>query len=177
MKFSALAIDGAWKISLDLHRDARGFFARSYCAQEFAQHGIHEHFVQSNLSYNTAKHTLRGMHYQSAEAPESKIVRCLRGAVYDVLIDLRPASPSYKHWVGIALDDENRDSVYIPPGVAHGFLTLTDHSELLYMMGGTYVAEAAHGVRYNDPAFGVEWPATPAVISDRDRTYPNYGSL
>ncbi len=176
MKFHATTIDGVLRISLDKHEDARGFFARSYCKEEFSAHGINENLTQINISYNTEAGTLRGMHYQSQAAPESKIVRCMKGAIYDVAVDLRPQSSTFKQWYGIRLDDENRDSLYIAPGIAHGFITLTAGSELLYLMCGNYVSSAACGVRWNDPAFSIAWPAQPKVISDRDGNYPDFVS-
>lgn len=174
MKFIATPIAGVWQIELERQEDERGFFARSYCQQEFAKHGIHDAFTQMNISYNQAQATLRGMHYQSQEAPESKVVRCIAGAVYDVALDLRPASPTFKRWFCIKLDSNHKSSLYIAPGIAHGFVTLTPGAELLYLMGGTYVPQAACGVRWNDPAFGIHWPISPAVMSERDRTYPDF---
>ncbi len=143
MIFTPTEIDGVKLICLEKHTDERGFFARSYCQQEFGLADIHDNFSQCNISYNAVSATLRGMHYQSADAPESKLVRCIKGAIFDVVIDLRPQSKTYCKWLGFTLDDKNRDSLYIPAGIAHGFITLEKDSEILYMMGGKYVPSAA----------------------------------
>ena len=174
MKFEPTPIAGAWLISLEPMADDRGFFARSYCAEEFARHGVEDRFVQSNLSRNRLRGTLRGMHYQALEHPESKVVRCVRGAIFDAIVDLRRDSPSYLKTFGRRLDDEAADAVYVPPGCAHGFLTLTDDSDVEYQMGSLFTPGAGQGVRWNDPAFEIEWPAPPAVVSERDRGYPDY---
>lgn len=177
MKFQATIIDGVILIGLERHEDERGFFARSYCEQEFAAHGIYDKFMQMNISYNAALGTLRGMHYQSPIAPESKIVRCMKGAIYDVVVDLRPESKTFKNWFGVRLEDNNRDSLYIPSGIAHGFITLTPDCDVLYMMGGEYTPTAAQGVRWNDPAFNIKWPIEPSIISQRDSNYPDFIAL
>ena len=174
MKFDPTPIDGVWLIGVEPTEDERGFFARSYCRHEFAAHGIHDHFQQTNLSYNRESGTLRGMHYQSLDAPESKLVRCIKGKIYDVVIDIRPTSKTFRKWHGVELNDQNRHSLYIPPGLAHGFITLTPESELLYMMSGTFTPTAAHGIRWNDPLFHIKWPIAPAVISDRDHHFPDF---
>lgn len=174
MKFQPTIIDGVLLIDLERHEDERGFFARSYCEQEFYNQVIHDKFTQMNISYNTATGTLRGMHYQSLSAPESKIIRCLKGSIYDVAVDLRPESKTFKQWIGIYLDDDKRNSVYIASGIAHGFITLVPNCELLYMMGGEYTPSAAQGVRWNDPAFNIHWPIQPNVISQRDCNYNDF---
>ena len=149
--------------------DERGFFARTWCQKEFAERGLSAKVVQCSLSFNTRKGTLRGMHFQAAPYAETKLVRCTRGAIYDVVIDMRSQSPSFKEWIGLCLTDKNRHMVYVPEGCAHGFLTLEDDTEVSYQMSASYNPEAARGVRWNDPAFRVEWPAKVQVISKRDR--------
>lgn len=154
--------------------DERGAFARTYCRQTFAAAGIEFEVVQCNTSSNTKKHTLRGMHYQKAPHGEPKLVRVTCGRVFDVAVDLRPDSPTYRGWFGVELAADNNQSLFIPAGCAHGFLTLEDDCEVFYLMGATYHAAAGGGVRYDDPAFAIDWPAAPAVIGDRDRTYPDF---
>ena len=150
--------------------DERGFFARTWCAEEFKEAGLNARLAQCSISFNARKGTLRGMHYQSVPFAETKLVRCTRGAIYDVVLDLRRESPTFRKWIGVTLTAENREMVYIPEGCAHGFLTLEDHSEVFYQMSEFHHPEAAHGVRWNDPAFGIEWPDEVTVISERDRT-------
>jgi dTDP-4-dehydrorhamnose 3,5-epimerase len=177
VKFHATDIVGVLRISLEPHRDDRGFFGRSYCEREFAAHGIADRFVQVNHSFNSQAGTLRGMHYTSAGHSESKVVRCIAGAIHDVVVDLRPDSSSYKRWSAVRLDAVNRESLYIPPGVAHGFLTLEPDSEVQYLMGSFYDPEVACGVRWNDRSFAIVWPAEPVVISARDAAYPEFEAL
>lgn len=174
MIFKPTPIAGAWSISLEVQADARGFFARSFCEHEFAAHGLVRRFVQCNLSYNTRRGTLRGLHFQRQPGSEVKIVRCIRGAAYDVVLDLRPKSATYRRWAAFELTSENRDCVYIPDGCAHGFQTLYDGTELFYHMSEFYAPELSDGVRWNDPAFGVDWPLPDPILSDRDRNYPDY---
>ncbi len=157
---------------MEPHRDDRGLFARTYCEREFAEHGLHTDWVQSNISFNTATHTLRGMHYQRAPFEEPKLVRATAGAVYDVIVDLRPDSPTYLEHTCVELSAENRRALYIPPGFAHGFLSLQPASELLYSMGAFYAPDAAAGLRYDDPALAITWPHAPAAIAPRDAEYP-----
>jgi dTDP-4-dehydrorhamnose 3,5-epimerase len=171
--FTPATIAGAFAIEAERLEDERGFFARTYCEEEFRHHGIPPVAAQCNISYNTLRGTLRGMHYQLAPH-ESKLVRCTMGAIYDVLLDLRPGSATYRQWQSFDLTAANRRMVYIPPGVAHGFLTLEDATEVLYQMGSAFVAGAGRGVRWDDPAFGVEWPFAPVVVSERDRSYAAY---
>lgn len=173
MRFVATDIPGAVIVELEPHCDERGFFARSFCEAEFAAAGIRLHAVQANLSYNARARTLRGLHFQ-ASGEEPKLVQCVRGQVWDVALDLRPSSPAYGRSVGVALSPEARRLFFIPPGCAHGFLTLTDATDLLYLMGGAFIPGAGRGVRWNDPAFQVAWPAEPAVLSERDATYPDF---
>ncbi len=155
-------------------RDERGFFARAWCRSEFEKYGLESTLVQCNISFNARKGTLRGMHYQAAPFAESKLVRCTQGAIYDVVLDLRPQSPSFKEWVAVTLAAEQRNMVYVPKGCAHGFLTLQDETEVFYQMSEVYNAESARGVRWNDPSFGIAWPEKVEVISDRDRNYPDF---
>lgn len=165
---------GAFEIHLDLKPDERGFFARSWCQKEFEAQGLNPRVVQCNVSFNAHKGTLRGMHYQESPHAEAKVVRCTAGAIYDVVVDLRQDSPTYKEWVAVVLTAERRNMVYVPEGCAHGFLTLEDEAEVFYQMSEFYRPESARGVRWNDPAFQIIWPAEVAVISERDQTYPNF---
>ncbi|HET7106175.1 MAG TPA: dTDP-4-dehydrorhamnose 3,5-epimerase [Candidatus Acidoferrum sp.] len=174
MTFKETAIPGAFEIGIQAIRDERGFFARSWCRSEFEEHGLDPDLVQCNISFNTRKGTLRGMHFQLAPFAESKLVRCTQGAIYDVVLDLRPYSPAFKKWIAVTLTAENRNMVYIPKGCAHGFLTLRDETEVFYQMSEGYHAESARGVRWNDPSFGIAWPDRVEVISDRDRDYPDF---
>jgi dTDP-4-dehydrorhamnose 3,5-epimerase len=173
MEFTETPLPGAWVIELDLLGDERGWFARTFDAQEFESRGMNPTVVQCNASFNARRDTVRGMHYQAEPHGESKLIRCVRGKVFDVAVDLRPASPTYRRWHAVELSSDNRLAFYIPAGMAHGFQTLTDDCEVTYLMGNRYVPEAARGVRWNDPAFGIEWP-TPAaerIISARDAAY------
>lgn len=174
MTFSETVIAGVFEISIQAIRDGRGFFARSWCRSEFEQCGLEPALVQCNISFNARKGTLRGMHFQTAPFAEAKLVRCTQGAIYDVVLDLRPESPTFKGWIAVKLTAENRNMVYIPKGCAHGFLTLQDETEVFYQMSEYYNAESARGVRWNDPAFGIAWPDRIEVISDRDQNYPDF---
>jgi dTDP-4-dehydrorhamnose 3,5-epimerase len=174
MKFGETRLAGVFVIDLDRHDDERGFFARSFCAKEFADHGLPGSFVQFNISYNRRRGTLRGMHFQAAPCEESKLVRVIRGAIRDVVIDLRPSSSTYREWMAFELSADNRRSLYIPPGLAHGFQTLTDDAELLYQMTEFYEPTLARGVRWNDPAFAVSWPIATPVMSARDASFPDF---
>jgi dTDP-4-dehydrorhamnose 3,5-epimerase len=174
MKFCETRISGVFEICLEPYADKRGFFARSWCEKEFADRGLNSKVVQCNTSRNTRKGTLRGMHFQEAPFGEAKIVRCTRGSIYDVVLDLRLESKTFKNWIAVTLTEETGNSVYIPDGCAHGFLTLTDGADVFYQMSEFYKPEAARGVRWNDPAFGIHWPAEVKVISERDRTYPDF---
>jgi dTDP-4-dehydrorhamnose 3,5-epimerase len=173
VRFSETGLAGAWLIEVEPAVDARGLFARTYCEREFAQHGIAFRVVQCNTSYNTVRHTLRGMHYQEGGAAEDKIVRCTSGAVYDVIVDLRPGSATRLRWYAAELSAENRRALYIPKGFAHGFKTLTDGAEVFYQMSQFYEPGAARGVRWNDPALAIQWPAGTPLLSERDRGYPD----
>ena len=174
MIFKETKFKGLLVIEIEKNVDNRGFFARSWCAKEFEAHGIKKQIVQCNISYNALAGTLRGMHYQAAPHAEAKLVRCTAGAVYDVIIDLRPDSPTYKEWTSVELNAENRKIVYVPEGFAQGFITLKDNTEVFYQMTEYYTPEAARAVRYNDPAFNISWPIPVKVISDRDRDLPDF---
>lgn len=177
MRFSETPLAGAWVIDLDRIGDERGYFARTFDSAEWAKRGMEPAVVQCNTSYNERAGTLRGMHFQAHPHGEPKLVRCVRGAVYDVIVDLRPGSPTHRQWFGVDLSADNGRALYVPVDMAHGFQTLNDGSEVLYMMGHEYVPEAAAGVRWDDAAFGIEWPEPPAsgrTISERDATYPDY---
>jgi dTDP-4-dehydrorhamnose 3,5-epimerase len=169
--FTPTRLAGVTLIDIEPHADERGFFARTWCEDEMRAHGLDATLVQCNLSYNAKRATLRGLHYQTSPHEETKIVRCTAGAIYDVAVDLRSSSPTYRSWVGVELTAGNRRMLYIPHGIAHGFITLTDASEVHYQMGSRFVAEAARGVRWDDPAFAIEWPMAPSVISERDREF------
>lgn len=172
MRFEATPLAGAFVIDLEPHRDARGFFARSYCDREFAEHGLVTHWPQCNLSFNQGQGTLRGLHYAAPPVREEKLVRCTRGAIYDVIVDLRHESPSALKWFAVELTDRNHRMLYIPAGFAHGFLTLEPDTEVFYQMGSSYQPQAARGIRWDDPRLGVHWPAAPTIISDQDRDLP-----
>ena len=172
MRFTSLDIEGAWTVEPEPFRDERGWFARVFCEETFAGHGLETHFPQHSLSCSRKKNTLRGMHYQRAPHAETKLVACLQGAVFDVLVDLRPHSPTYLRWTGVELSAENGAQVYIPEGCAHGFQTLTDDVLIRYMISRAYAPGHAAGLRHDDPAIGIEWPAEPGVMSDKDRDWP-----
>jgi dTDP-4-dehydrorhamnose 3,5-epimerase len=174
MTFRETKLPGVFEIHLEPKSDDRGFFARAWCVKEFEAHGLNPRLVQCNASFNYKKGTLRGMHYQEAPYAETKIVRCTQGAIHDVVLDLRPQSPTFKKWIATILSAENRRMLYIPEGCAHGFLTLRDQTEVFYQMSEFFHAESARGVRWDDPAFGIAWPTKVKVISERDRTYPNF---
>jgi dTDP-4-dehydrorhamnose 3,5-epimerase len=174
MKFCPTPLNGAYTIELEKRGDDRGFFARLYCQHEFKSAGIPTDVVQINNSLSAKAGTLRGMHYQLPPAAETKIVRCIRGALYDVIIDLRPDSSSFGRWFGAELSAENRSMMFVPQGFAHGFLTLVDDTEAIYLVNASYSPEAERGLRFNDPRFSIVWPRTPVEISDKDRNWPNY---
>ena len=174
MKFIETQLKGAFIVEPERLEDERGFFARIWCKKEFEQHELLPDLVQCNISFNRCKGTLRGMHYQVAPAEETKLVRCSMGAIFDVIIDLRPNSPTFKAWVSVELTAENRKMIYIPMGFGHGFMTLTDNTEIFYQMSEFYAPECARGVRWNDPAFGIDWPSEVKVISEKDMQYPDF---
>lgn len=174
MYFHAAPLTGVYEIGLERREDERGFFARTWCAREFVAAGLPGNLVQSSLSHNARKGTLRGMHFQWAPSQEGKLVRCEHGAVHDVLLDLRPDSATFLTHFAIELDAERGNAVYIPPGIAHGFQTLADETRVIYSMTDFYAPDLADGVRFDDPAFGIRWPLQVSVISERDRTYPDF---
>ena len=175
MKFIKTRIPGVMIVGLDAMADERGFFARSFCAKEFQEQGLKHHVMQSNVSFNAKKGTLRGMHYQIAPHTEAKLVICTRGAVYDVVVDLRPSSPSFRQWLSVELSQGKGDMLYIPEGVAHGFQTLMDDTELGYQMFEMFDPACSRGVRWDDPAFGVKWPEVKErIMSPKDREYPDF---
>lgn len=176
MRFIQTPLPGAWVIELETLRDERGWFARTFDAEEFEAHGLNPAVAQCNASFNARRGTLRGMHYQAEPYGESKLVRCVRGAIFDVAVDVRPGSPTSGLWHGVELSAENHRAFYISAGLAHGFQTLTDDSEVLYQMGHPYVPGAARGVRWDDPAFAIVWPPSEEVriIAEKDRTYPDF---
>ena len=194
MLFVETKLKGAFIIELEPIEDERGFFARTFCRREFESHGLYSNFVQCNISHNLKKGALRGMHYQAAPYEEAKLVRCVRGSIYDVIIDLRPDSPTYCKWTGVELTAHcsqltakgspsaahssqltaHYRMLYIPQGFAHGFLTLEDDTEVFYQMSEFYSPDHVRGIRWNDPIFGIQWPSDVQVISDRDRCYPDF---
>lgn len=170
MKFSETRIGGAFLVDLEPIEDERGFFARSWCSREFQEMGLDHRLAQCSISFNKKRGTLRGMHYQTEPHAEGKLVRCTAGEIFDVIVDLRPGSPTFKDWVSVVMSAENRRMIYVPPGVAHGFQSLVDATEVFYQVSEAYRSELARSVRWNDPAFGIEWPQIEArVISERDR--------
>jgi dTDP-4-dehydrorhamnose 3,5-epimerase len=166
-------LPGTFIIQPERLSDERGFFARTWCRREFENHGLETTFVQFSIAFNEKKHTLRGMHYQAAPHEEMKLIRCTKGAIYDVAIDLQPNSPTYMQWTAVELTEDNREMHYIPRGFAHGYLTLTAAAEVLYQISEFYHPQYLRGVRWNDKAFNVRWPAEPAVMSEKDRQFPN----
>jgi dTDP-4-dehydrorhamnose 3,5-epimerase len=174
MIFTETPIAGAYLIDLEPRGDERGFFARFFCEREFGAHGLSTHFVQANNSLSARRGTLRGMHYQLAPKAETKVVRCLRGALFDIVLDLRPGSPTFGKSFGAELSADNRRMMYVPKGFGHGFVTLTDDAEALYLVDEFYSPEHERGVRWNDPRFGIQWPVAPVVMSDKDRAYRDF---
>jgi len=174
MIFTETKLKGAFMVELEKFEDVRGFFALSWSAREFDRRGLEAELAECNVSSNKKKHTLRGMHYQEEPHAQSKLVRCTMGSIYDVVIDLRASSPTYKQWVAVELSAANHLMLYVPRGFAHGFQTLEDNSEVFYQMSSPYVPESGRGVRWNDPAFGIEWPAGDRVIVQRDNEFPDF---
>ena len=174
MQFEPLDVPGAWLLPIDPRHDERGFFARVWCSSTFHAQGLASSLHQCSLSYNRRAGTVRGMHYQAPPGAEAKVVRCIRGAIFDVLLDLRPDSPAYTRWVGRELTADNRLALYIPPGVAHGFQTLCDETDVLYLIDQPYDPALGRGVRWDDPAFGIAWPLPASIVSPRDRAYPDF---
>ena len=174
VNFVACDLAGAFVIEPERHADERGFFARTFSVDAFRAHGLDDRIDQCSLSWNTRRATLRGLHYQAEPHGETKLVRCTQGAIYDVIVDLRPDSPTYTRWFAVELSAANRKLHYIPRGLAHGFLTLTDDCEIAYQISSPYYAASARGVRWNDPAFSISWPEAPRVIAARDQSYPDF---
>ena len=174
MKFLETGLAGAYVLEVERREDSRGFFGRAFCVTEMADHGLNPKVVQANVGFSRAKGTLRGMHLQLAPHAEVKLVRCTMGAVYDVIVDLRPSSPTHRKWFGLELTAENRKALYIPEGFAHGYQTLADDTEITYQTSEFYAPGSAKGVRYNDPAFGITWPLAVTSISDADAAWPDY---
>lgn len=174
MIFTETKLKGAFIIEPEKLTDERGFFARSWCQREFEEHGLNPRLRQCNISYNISKGTLRGMHYQISPCEEAKLIRCTMGAIFDVMIDLRPESPTFKKYFGDFLTAENRKMFYIPERFAHGSLTLQENTEVQYQMSGIFSPDHARGVRWNDAAFGIQWPGEVLIISERDRGYPDF---
>lgn len=175
MLFTETKLLGAFVIEIEKRADERGFFGRAWCQQEFAEHGLVSQFVQINNSLSIKKGTLRGLHYQLPPHQEVKIMRCIRGAIYDVIVDLRPQSATYQQWFAIELSADNRKMLYVPQGFAHGFLTLEDNTEVLYPVSAFYAPGSEGGIRWNDPKFAITWPKTEQLIlSDKDKSWPDY---
>src|SRR2546421_8906777 len=176
MKFTKSRVHGACVVEIEKFEDERGFVAYGWSEQEFAREGLKERFVEMIVSYNIRKGTLRGMHFQNEPFAQAKLVRCTQGAIYDVVIDLRPESSTFKKWDAVELTAQNRRMFYLPGGCAHGFQTLADETEVLYQMSNVYAPDYASGVRWNDPAFGIDWPPDERTIIGRDRNYPDFQS-
>jgi dTDP-4-dehydrorhamnose 3,5-epimerase len=174
MLFFDAKLQAAYVIELEKLADDRGFFARSWCQREFAKHGINVPLAQANIGFNKRKGTLRGLHFQVAPYQEVKVVRCTRGSIYDVIVDLRPESTTYKQWFGVELSAESHRMLYVPEGVAHGYQTLADETEICYQTSQFYAPESARGVRYDDPAFGIHWPIAIENISGADQSWPDF---
>ena len=175
MIFTETSLEGAFIIELDPHHDERGFFARAWCEREFVEHGLSSSLKQCNISFSTTTGTLRGLHYQAAPYEETKLIRCVKGAIYDVIVDLRTESRTFTQYFAAYLTEENRKMLYVPEGFAHGFQTMADNTEVFYQMSQLYVQDAARGIRWDDPAFRIDWPSVPKrTMSSRDREFPNY---
>ncbi len=174
MIFTETKLKGAYVLEIKKLTDDRGFFGRSWCKSEMEEHGLNGNVVQANTSLSKKKGTIRGMHYQKHPHEETKLIRCTRGAVYDVIIDLREDSPTYMQWVGVELTEDNYKMVYVPENFAHGFLTLTDNAEVYYLVTNYYTPNAESGIRYNDPAFNIQWPSSVNIVSDKDKSHPDF---
>ena len=174
MLFHALPLEGAFRIEIEPIGDHRGFNARSFCAREFETHGLRSRFVQTNVIANGPRGTLRGFHYQVPPHTETKLFRVTRGAIHDVIIDLRPSSPTYRRWIAVELSATAHIMLYVPEGFAQGFQTLADDTELTYQVSAFYAPDHGRGIRHDDPAFGIPWPLEPSVISDKDRSWPDF---
>ena len=174
MNFKQTKLSGAYVIEPERHEDERGFFARTWCRREFEDHGLAPYLAQCSISFNKKRGTLRGMHFQAAPHEEAKLVRCTSGAVYDVIIDLRPESPTYTEHMSVVLSSNNYTMLYVPEGFAHGFQTIEDNAEVFYQMSTPFAPDYARGVRWNDSLFGIEWPDDERTINERDRNYPDF---
>jgi len=174
MKITPLKISGVALIEAQAIADERGFFARSFCRAQFAAAGLELDVVQSNISHNAVKGTLRGLHFQAAPKPDPKLVSCIQGSIFDVVVDIRETSATFCQWVGAELSADNGKALFVPPGCAHGFMTLSDDARVHYQMGEVYVADLARGLRWDDPAFAIDWPLDPVVISERDATFADF---
>ena len=174
MQFEPTGLDGAWLIRLDPMRDSRGFFARTFCVKEFGTRALETRFPQHSMSCSDQKGTLRGMHFQRAPHAEVKLLRCLSGSIWDVIIDLRPGSPTFRQWRGFELSGANQDQLYIPKGFAHGFQTLSDNAQVNYLISEFHAPVAASGIRYDDPSFGIVWPLPITAIADKDLNWPEF---
>jgi dTDP-4-dehydrorhamnose 3,5-epimerase len=172
MIFTKTSLDGAYRVDLDRREDSRGFFARTFCVREFEEHGLKSEFAQCSISLNRQRGTVRGLHYQLPPACEAKLVRCTAGAVHDVIVDLRPDSPTYLHHIAVELTARNRCALYVPEMFAHGFQVLEDETEVFYQISAFYAPEQSTGIRYNDPKLGIRWPLPVTAISDKDRNWP-----
>lgn len=173
MIFKELQLDGVYTVDLEPKEDSRGFYARAWCRDEFGSKGLATDFAQINISYTHKKGTVRGLHYQLPPYGEVKLVRCVRGTIFDVVIDMRPESPTYRQWLGIELSAENRRALYVPENFAHGFVSLTDDCELIYSISSEYHPESERGIRYNDPSIGIQWPIDIDIVSEKDRNLPD----
>jgi dTDP-4-dehydrorhamnose 3,5-epimerase len=174
VRFLPAGLSGVFRVELDRLQDERGYFARSWCVREAEAHGLNPRLVQCNISFNRRLGTLRGMHFQSAPRQEAKLVRCTRGLIADVIVDLRPQSPTYKKWEAFELSEQNGTALYVPEGFAHGFQTLADDTEVHYQMSEFHSEELVGGVRWNDPAFGIVWPLPNPILSPKDAAYPDF---
>ena len=174
MRFEELGLSGAYVVDLEPHRDERGFFARTWCRREFAEHGLAADLVQCNLSHNRRRGILRGLHFQIPPHAEAKVVRCVHGAIHDVVVDLRPGSATFGEHAAVELTGENRRAIYVPEGFAHGFQTLEDDTEVWYQMSEFHSPEHARGYRYDDPAFDIDWPVDPPLVKEKDLDWPPF---
>lgn len=174
MIFTETKLKGAFEIEIKKLEDDRGFFGRSWCANEMKDHGLKHELCQANTSFSKKKGTLRGMHYQADPYQETKLIRCTRGSIYDVIIDLRPGSPTFKQWIGVELTQDNYKMLYVPEDFAHGFITLEDDSEVTYLVTQFYTPGAEKGIRWNDPAFSIQWPFEPVIMTEKDKNHPHF---
>ena len=174
MQFRPTPLKGSFLIDLDPQHDNRGFFSRLFCTEEFKKNELEPHILQLNDSYSIQKGTLRGLHYQLYPKEETKVIRCIQGSIYDVIVDLRKDSPTFKQWFGAVLSQKNRQMIYVPKDFAHGFLTLEDNTEIIYLVSESYSKEHERGIRWNDPQFQINWPEAPKIISERDQQHPDF---